>query len=122
MTEKTLADFSDDELYSEITKRDYFIAKSFIYKQGYEAGKRDAEPKWISVANSLPDDLTACPVILNDNATRQFAYRSNGRWQLVNRPSQGSLMVTHYMLLPKIDLLQACTSLNATKEILQESP
>jgi hypothetical protein len=73
------------------------------YENGYEAGKKEATQKWISVKERLPESGTRALVMRFDFVTKTPFYDllwfDNGYWW--NRNFTGDYAVTHWMPLPE---------------------
>ena len=82
------------------------------YQEGYEAGKRDAAPRWVRCEERLPDD-TFKQVLITDGTHFGLAYCLDlgvygVKWRKTNWMSIGGLFrgkITHWMPIepPKED-------------------
>ena len=81
---------------------DINTATEQAYRNGYEEGKRDAEPKWISVTERLPQNFVSVLAYIpceHPLPTVKEAYLADGSW--VTRTSLFfTKEVTHWMPLP----------------------
>ena len=74
------------------------------YKNGYEAGKRDATSKWISVKDRLPEPFVSVLVQMPDEqpfpTVREGFISNDGIWQsAMFRREPGE--VTHWQPMPQ---------------------
>ena len=81
---------------------DINTATEQAYRNGYEAGKKDAEPKWIPTAKKMPDDFVSVLVHIPGDEpmpTVKEAYHAGGIW--IGRVwKYNDSDVTHWTPLP----------------------
>lgn len=116
ITKWKLVDFSDDDFLQELQRRffnhtetnfDKFVRSvhDVFYKVGYEAAKKEFEPKWISVQERLPveEEKYLCKIIWTDD--EWLEYRSKPHIYVIQFSNACSFAtgekVTHWMPLPE---------------------
>lgn len=81
---------------------DIHNATEQAYRNGYEAGKRDAEPNWIPVSEQLPESLVFV-VALTTGGDRIIAQRDKYGWLRYGGYECERLRpITHWMRLPNL--------------------